>query len=250
MKKNTQMVLLSLYYDVNSSTIHRVPVERLQWLTPELTDGGFRSLLHVLRKQKLITVQKALGVSRASITHYGAKQLEAEFPALNSRWDSWDGSWDCMVFLSAPSFDKQFRYLRNLVVSEKAFPLSRGVYLAAHSFSQRVVSECVESYFGNVTIFSVGSWKVATEAEIIISHYGLQDVAEASSGISKEVSSLIEAVDTKKRLLEKQKESIYLVYDRVNEILLEDPGFCTFYFSDAPSLKNTLYTLNHFLSIG
>lgn len=250
MKQNTQRILLALYYDVTAAQVHRVAVDRLQWLTPDITDGGFRSLLYVLKKQKLITVQKALGVSRASITHHGLKQLEAEFPALNSKWDSWTGNWDCMVFLEAPSFDKQFRYLRNLILSERALPLSRGVYLAADGFSQKVIEECENSYLEHVSVFSVGEWKIAAEAEIISSYYGLSDVAEAYSGISKEVSALTNLFDTKKSMLKKQKKQIHLVYDRVTAILAEDPGFCTFYFPDAENIKTSLLSVNRLLSIG
>lgn len=245
MKKNTQKILLALYSTLPTHTQkRRVSYESLQLVVPELTSGGFRSLLFVLKKQGIITTQKVLGVSSVSITQHGVVLLEQEFPALSSKWEHWDGKWECMVFLEAPSFDKQFRYLRTLLIAEGALAISRGVYMAPGGFSDKVVKECQLSYFRGVLLFSVGTWKIATESTFVIEKYGLLDIAELYSGISKDVSRMLKTVIYKKELIYQSKNYINLVYDRVASILAEDPGFCTFYFPEIPKVKKLLEELN------
>lgn len=248
MKKNTQKILLSLFTEV-STVKNRIPLSVLQCIVPELTAGGFRSLLFTLKKQGVISTQRVQGVTTASITHYGTTLLESEFPALSSKWDDWDGSWECLLFMDSPAFDKQFRYLRTLLLSEGALVVNRGVYIAPGGFSQIVLKECRNAYHSSVLLFSVGDWKIATESSFIIEKYGLLDIAEGYSGLSRDVGRLIEISISEKGLIEGNKSGIHLVYDRVVDILLEDPGFCTFYFKEVEKVKNILSRLSDSLAI-
>ena len=248
MKKNTQKLLLALYSKTGELK-NRVALQNLQSVVEDLTDGGYRSLIHVLKKQGLITTQRFLGNTTVSITHHGSVLLESEFPALSSKWDEWDGKWDCLVFIDSPSFDKQFRYLRKILLSEGALAVSRGVYISPGGFSEVVLQECHQSYNQHLIIFSVGEWKVAAEASFIIEKYGLLDLAETYSGISRDVDRLLKSTYNKKRLIDKDKKDIYLVYDRMVSILLEDPGFCTFYFREVEKVKSILLRLNTILSL-
>jgi len=247
MKKNTQKILLSLY-SKEGELKNRVKTNDLQMIVPELSDGGFRSLIHVLKKQNVITTQRLLGYTYVSISHHGTLLLESEFPALSSKWEDWDGKWSCLVFMDSPSFDKQFRYLRKLLLSEGALAISRGVYISPGGFSQVVIKECQTSYISNVLVFSVGDWKIAAESSFIIEKYGLLDVAETYSGVSNDVTRLIKSDDGEIRLTDSQKISLNLVYDRLVEVLLEDPGFCTFYFKEVENIKNIVLRLNSLIS--
>ena len=248
MKKSTQKILLALYTDTGEVK-RRVHLSNLQLLVPELSDGGFRSLLFVLRQQGIIVTQKMLGVSSVSITHHGTVQLEAEFPALSHQWDSWQGKWEILVFLDSPKFDNQFRYLRNLLISEGALLISRGVYLCPGGFSQTIQNEYEDRYRSHVLVFSVDTWKSVAESIFVTEKYGLLDVAESYSGISREVDRLINTCVSKKGLINRSKIDINLVYDRIRVILLEDPGFCTFYYSEVPHIKKSLLRLNSLISI-
>jgi len=153
-----------------------------------------------------------------------------------------------LVFMDSPSFDKQFRYLRKLLLSEGALAISRGVYISPGGFSQVVIKECQTSYISNVLVFSVGDWKIAAESSFIIEKYGLLDVAETYSGVSNDVTRLIKSDDGEIRLTDSQKISLNLVYDRLVEVLLEDPGFCTFYFKEVENIKNIVLRLNSLIS--
>lgn len=247
MKKNTQKILLALYSGVEEIT-NRVPVTNLQALVAQLSGGGFRSLLFALKKQEMIVTQKVLGVTTVSITHHGTMLLESEFPALSRKWDTWDGKWECLIFMESSLLDKQFRFLRNLLISQGALAVNRGVYLSPGGFSEIILKECQNSYYSNVLIFSVQTWKLATESSFVIEKYGLLDLAEAYSGVSNDVSRLLKMVIDKKRLTNRDKVNINLVYDRVVEILLEDPGFCTFFFKEVENIKNILLRLNSLIS--
>ena len=248
MKKNTQKILLSLYTKAGEVK-NRVKLENIKALVPDLSDGGFRSLIHVLKKQGVINTQRVLGSTSINITHHGSILLEAEFPALSTKWDQWDGSWSCLVFMDSPSSDKQFRYLRKLLIAQGALPISRGVYMSPGDFSDIVLKECQTSYRSSVLIFSVGDWKLAAESSFIIEKYGLLDLAETYSGLSSDVGRLLKTINDENRLIDSVKSDISLVYDRVIEVLREDPGFCTFYFKEVENVKTILLRLNAIISI-
>lgn len=247
MKKNTQKLLLSLYFSKNQVQ-NRVPQEIVKILLSSLSDGGRRSLLFLLKRKNLIDSERVLGKTTVSLTNYGVTQLEAEFPALSQKWDSWEGEWECLVFLSAPKSDQQFRYLRQLLLSEGAINVSRGVYFAPKSFSDVVLSTCRNLYLSNLLLFSVGDWKIVNERSVIIEKYGLLDIVESYSGVSRDVDRLLVLLNDKKRAVDSLKNDINLVYDRLVAILVEDPGFCMFFFPQAILAKEILLRLNSSVS--
>lgn len=230
------------------ATGSRIKLSNLNVVIPNLTEGGKRSLLHVLKKNGLINSERVLGTTSIGITQHGIKALEDQFPALSSKWDAWTDNWDCLVFTQAPKSDKQFRYLRTLLVSEGAVSISRGVYASPFSFSERVTQECSDMYRDSILMFSVGSWKIASLRSLVIERYGLLDVVESYSGISNDVSRLLTSVDTNNRLLDRHKIEINLVYDRLVDVLQEDPGFCQHYFKESPKIKEILSKLNLMIS--
>ena len=123
------------------------------------------------------------------------------------------------------------------------------MYLAPGSFSEVVLKECHVSYLANVLLFRIQSWKIGTQASFVIDKYGLVDLVETYSGISSEVSRLIEIVGREKRLIYKHKKDISLVYDRVMSVLLEDPGFCSFYFAEVPKPTSIVSNLHSLISL-
>lgn len=285
MKRNTQKLLLALYsetgslpekiriknedqyyrpFSSNNENEHvierdsnwekmrarggRIKLSNLNIVLSDLTEGGKRSLLHLLKKSGLINSERVLGSTSVGITQHGIKALEDQFPALSPKWDMWQGSWDCLVFVKAPKSDSQFRYLRSLLVAEGAISISRGVYASPISFSEKVTRECEQMYRESILMFSVGSWKIASLRSLIIDKYGLLDTVESYSGIINDVTRLLTVVDAKKRLTDRYKTELNLVYDRLTDILTEDPGFCRHYFNEVPNAKEILYKLNSIIS--
>lgn len=273
MKKNTQKLLLSLYSSIDSlpSTLRtkdeslinrkfegiteskslesaRIKISNISHLTPDLSDGGRRSLLHVLKKGGLINSERVLGTTSIGITQHGIKAIEDHFPALSSRWDDWLGDWDCIVFVKAPKSDKQFRYLRTLLVNEGFISISRGVFISPFSAPSKVLQECNDLYRDSIMMFSVGKWKIASLRSFIIEKYGLIDVVEAYSGISNDVTRLLTSMNKDKRLMSRYKTELNLVFDRLIDVLNEDPGFCGYYFKESPKVKSIMLRLNLILS--
>jgi DNA-binding transcriptional regulator PaaX len=243
MKKNTQKILLALYAPLGKFR-NKVAVDDLKRVVPQLSDGGFRSLLHNLKKNNLVSTRKLLGQTTVSLTHQSEALLEVQFPALSNKWDDWSGNWECMVFLSSPKTDKHFRYLRKLILDHGCLTINRGVYIAPDSFSEVVINECRQSYRGSVLIFSVDTWKIAIEDDFIIDSYEMLDIAEAYSGISKDITRLTSKKNTQINAIDRSKEDISMVYDRVIENMQNDPGFITFYLPSAPKGKELLFQLN------
>jgi DNA-binding transcriptional regulator PaaX len=247
MKNNTRKLLVSLY-SPNGENPVRIKLSHTKVILPDLTGGGRRSLLHILKEKGLIVSERVLGKTSISLTPHGRQEIEAQFPALSSKWDAWQGSWDCLVFVKAPKTDKQFRYLRTLLVSEGAISISRGVYISPSSFSQKVIVECRELYRDSTLLFSVGEWKIADLRSLIIEKYGLLDTVETYSGISNDIKRLLISVATHNRLIDRHKIDINLVYDRLVSVLSEDPGFSKHYFNEIPNIKGMISDLNSLLA--
>ncbi len=227
---------------------HRIKISTIETLIPNLTDGGKRSLLHVMKKSDLINSERVLGVTTIGITQHGIKALEKQFPVLSNKWSSWTGNWDCLVFVKPPSSDHNFRFLRNLLVEEGAISISRGVYISPGSFSDRVVADCSDIYRNSVLMFSVGEWKIASFRNLIVAKYNLIDLVESYSGISNDVSRLLTYIDTNKRLTNSSKIDINLVYDRLIDVLGDDPGFSHYYFNDSPKPLELISKLNYLVT--
>lgn len=240
MKKNTQKLLLALF-SIQDSVDTFLPISVISKLLPQLSEGGKRSLLHTLKKNRYIIQTKVSDKTLVSLTNFGREALTRRFPALQDHWDTWTGEFDCLVFTQSPATDKQFRYLRNLLIEDKAVAINRGVYIAPFSFSERILAECKQTYYNSVILFSIKEWKIAVERSVIFEKYSLTDIIETLSGVSSDITRMISIFEIHKRLTEGQKKEISLVYDRLAEILTDDPGFCHFYF---PSLPRTNAILN------
>ena len=125
MKKNS-LTLALLLYPIGESQGRSLSLEQVHTLLPGLTSDGRRSLLYHLEKETILFSERVLGVLQYSLTEHGQRQLMELFPALDSKWDTFTGAWQCMVFQQAPKSDQQFRYLRAQLVREHAVQLSRG----------------------------------------------------------------------------------------------------------------------------
>ncbi len=277
MKKNTQKILLTLFNTINTSSSERlinskaslqekskdisgviqpknsygrvgVKQESIGLVTPQLSNGGRRSLLYTLKQKGVINSEKVLGTTWLSLTSYGLQLLEAQFPALSSSWKVWQGEWDCLVFLKPPKLDQSFRYLRSLLLSAKAVSVTRGVYFLPSLFSEQVTKECWGSYRDSVLIFSIAKWKLANLRRLVIEKYGLLDLIDSYSGVSKEIDKLLKEIDTEKGLTQSRKQEINLVYNRLRDLLIEDLGFTTYYFPQTISGRELLTRLNQVLT--
>lgn len=241
MKASSQKTLLLLYPTTPQPVA--LPTTVINLLLPELTPGGRRSLLHHLQAQKYLYREEVVNTTYLSLTNKAIKGLEALFPALQPKWDTWNGELQILVFLRAPQGDPQFRYLRNLLISEGAISISRGVYAAAGEFSARVLSECQNTYAGSVVVCSVAEWIEGSPRELLLQEFAVGDFAGAYSGISREISVLLEKCKSNVRLVDRDILAFDMVFSRFWEIIADDAGFGSFYYPQASNAKIVLRDL-------
>lgn len=239
MKKNAQLVSM-LSYPVNDSQVAYMTSSAAHIVLPTATAGGVRSLLHHLVKTGAFSQEKLENQQRFYITEEGAEQLKALFPALDSRWDTFSGNWDCIVFQQAPKSDPQFRYLRTQLVSERAIQLSRGVYCIPGVLPESLSVLCKKMYKNSVAIFSVESWKQGFERSTVIRNLSLADLATAYSSISREIDQLLMVSASKVSLTDQQKKAFLSACDRFRDTLRDDAGILTYYYPNGVSARDVL----------
>lgn len=247
-KKNAQKVLLTLFTPQHERSLV-TPVEKLQQVTPDLTESGYRSLLLFLEGKKLIYREKVFGHVSVGITDEGRRTLTALFPSLQNKWQTWQGTWMVLVFLQAPKTDSHFRYLRSLLLAEQAIPLSRGVYLTADSFSQRLLLECQSLYPQSVAIFSVHRWEMGLDRPLIINYYDLAAKAEAYSSTGNQLNQLLGKNQLNKNSTNQLKNHISPLIDRFLIFLREDPGFIKHFFPDTPDASEIIAKLQKVIAL-
>ncbi len=245
MKKNAQKILLCLYsFSKNDQII--LSASQLKLCVPDMTDGGYRSLLLFLQRKKYLVKENVGGSLYYSLGKLGREVLRAKFPALNETWQHWNGEWSAMAFIKAPKSDPQFRYLRQLLLGDHVLPLARGVYLAAGGFSPQVINICNTLYQDSLIIFSVGEWEFGLDRPIIVEYYDLASIASVYSSIGTSIDQLLNIFNNSKNRTDQQKLLITTTIDRLWSGLKEDPGFTTYYFPgllDIASLLKKIYLL-------
>lgn len=239
MKKNAQLLSM-LSYPLNESQVVFMTTAAAQQVLSATTSGGVRSLLHHLTKSGVYSQEKLEKEVRYYLTEDGAEQLRAAFPALDARWDSFAGEWECIVFQTAPKSDPQFRYLRTQLVAERAIQLSRGVYCTPGSLSDAVTVLCKKMYRDSVSIFSVGSWKLGFERSTVIRNLSLGDLATAYSSVSKEIDQLLMVLAIKGSLTDQHKNSFLSACDRFRDIVQEDVGILAYYYPNGSTARSVL----------
>lgn len=247
-KRNAQKILLTVFTSQQQSPLV-VSSDKLRLVVPDLTETGYRSLLLFLINKDLLFREKVFGAVSVGITDQGRKALISLFPALDDRWQVWNGQWMVLVFLEATKTDPHFRYLRSLLLQEQALVLSRGVYLAAGSFSHRIMQECESLYSSAVAVFSVDTWYRGLNRPLIVNYYDLTAKVEVYSGISGDVSQLLGKVMQNKNSTDQQKTNISSIIDRLIDSLREDPGFIKYFFPDVPGVTRILSDLQKIINI-
>ena len=241
--KNTTKKLLTWLYSPHVHAPLLVKTEDVAWLLPELSPAGLRSLLTHLVAQDLIFREEHQQEMCYRISQSGVTALSQAFPAFSPSWQYWQGGWSCLVFLSSPKSDPQFRYLRTVLIKEKARALSRGVFIYPGSFTSEVLDICHQLYRSHVAIFGFSQWVMGDERSLAISLFALDDIKSIYSGISKEIKSLLTQIDDKKGLTHQQKSEVRGMFERLLPAIEQDPGFLQRYFPGEKTALDILASL-------
>lgn len=228
MKKNSKMILLSLFY--KKPPIQQVSVDVLHMLFPDLTQSGWKSLIHYLESDGYLHIHQLGKTKSASLSEKGRRTVMAHFPALDEVWLDWNGGWSVMLFLESPVADPQFRNLRRLLIKDNCYQIKRGIYITPHKFSSNIISLCQSLYSQSILIGTISSWNFGFELNTIFRGLSLFDIHEVFSGISKEINDLLRDFLQNKSPTDIEKKQLFLVFDRYYENLSQDPGFIRYYF--------------------
>ena len=248
MKENSIRILTWLYPKDSSS--RWVDVEELSLFLPNMTKSGLQSSLLFLQKRKRILLEKINSIQAVSITSYGMKSLEKEIPAFSQQRRQWKGDWWAIVFLKAPDHDKNFRFLRRVLLAEHSLPLTRGVFLFPGPITEKISYELRQSYEGLVMVAPFKNWTFGDDREIIGSILQMSDLANSYSSISKEITTLLEKETNIKGAVDQSKMEISSVFDRLFVSLANDFGVIHEYYPHVPSGVDLVFSLQELSSIG
>ncbi len=247
MKENSKKILLFLYPSAKESWW--LSFSQLEQLLPELSVTGLHSSLFLLDKKDLLRIDKTKSEWRYSLSSHGQSYLEDLFPALTNINEEWRGEWSIMVFLSAPSTDKNFRYLRSFLTQNRAISLTRAVYLYPGLMTEKIKMELQKSYKNAVLVLKVKEWLFGDDFKIIGSKAGLTDLLELYSSISKELDRLISIKLNKKEFTQQEKNNFFSALNRFLGILENNIALLTFYFPEVEEPKKLLAKLQNCLLI-
>ncbi len=249
MKQTSQVLLTALFPLAQGNPSVALSSKQLRFLVPDLSDSGFKSLLYLLEQQEQVSREFGGSEPVYTLTNLGKRAVEDEFPALSNRYDSWEGDWALLVFLTAPKGDPQFRYLRSVLLSQGAVALNRGVYLGAGGFSTRVMVELENEYRRSVVLMTVGEWQIGSEKPIVMKSLGLNDIAATYSGIGKQIDRLLEQNREKTSLKNQTKLTSVDLYHQFLSVLREDPGFTTRYIQRSTTSSELLSKLQQIFQL-
>lgn len=249
LKSNSKKLLLWLYPAAGTAR-RRVPYDEVQLILSNLTEAGRRSLIRLLEEKQLLLTDEIEGVLRLTLSSHGLAQLEADFPALKIKREGWKGDWSMVLFLKSPSSDKNFRYLRNLLVSSHCFGLKRGVYLRAGVLPENIQQTLQEAYRKSVVVINFDEWQFGDEQIVIGQKVNLKDTMNVYSGIGKEVKNLLTNFVHFNGLTDQQKSSFNSIFDRLFAALESDFGLIPNYFPEFSGGVELLSQLQQGLSSG
>ena len=232
MKLNSKKVLLYLYPLAGES--RRASYDQLKLFLLDLTEAGRQSLIRLLVEKQLIFSDELTGEQRLTISSHGQAQLELDFPSLKVDPDREQGQWSMLLFLSAPKIDKNFRYLRTLVLNNRCLALKRGVYLYPGKLPNAIQQTLQKTYRSAVIVVQFDQWQFGDENIIIGQKANFKDTISIYSGIGEELESLLTKLPNYKSLSNQQKQQINSIYDRLISALENDIGLLPNYFPQAP----------------
>lgn len=242
MKENTKRTLVWLY-DVTGDGRFLTKTQIAQ-VTPGLSVAGLQSLLYQLEKKQWLMSYQQSKQTVYSITQYGNKLIEAEFPSLSLLREQWKGSWSMIVCLQAPHSDQNFRYLREYLLARQCLSLTRGVFLYPDEQLPAQIQSTLETLYPHaVVVFQKVQWSWGDERKIIGQKLQLVTVQDLLSGVSNEATALLMEKTQINYTKDQSKTRFISLFDRFMAIIKQDTGLGRHYFSQEISARLILAQL-------
>lgn len=235
MPKQSTQKLLVLLFSQTTQTNTLVGYDALEYLLPDLSEAGRRSLIAHLYREGLIRKERVEKQTLFGSTQHGNRLVTAQFPALSAQTHESFTTWSLLTFLQPPKGDPQFRYLRNLLLSKNALNLNRGVYLLSSDTAMALTKDLEVNYRRAVLVTQIGEWQFGDERSFILENLALMDLQTLYSGISNEIDGLLRSLRFDSDLNYSQKTHIFSVFDRLYSLIQKDSGVFHHYFPKSPT---------------
>ena len=242
MKQSTLKLLVWLYHHPQQVAVRRQLPKILTTLKP----SGLKSLLFTAKRNYLINQEWIDGVDTVSLSSHGMEAVESLFPSLTQK-DGTDSHEQLLVFLTAPSRDQGFRYLRSQLNKHKAICLSRGVYYFPSEMPAELNVLLKQLYVGSVILWEIGLWKFGDKHAVIGQKTDVASMNSLYSGISSELDRLIEKNETQKIGKDQLNMEISILFDRFFGVLQADNSHSMASIREARSGKDILLRLQNLL---
>lgn len=218
--KDTSKKLLLLLGQAGSEELW-FSTKKLELFFPELTHAGYLSLLFLLEKKELIRINKLEGSWLLSLSPYGETALKELFPAFYLPSGELEQDSQLVLFLESISSDKNFRYLRNLLLKNQAIPLGRGSFLFIGGLPQVIREELQKHYRNAVLVLAVADWIVGDRYKVIGQRISAKDHFDIYSGVSREIERLTQLKSNQKGFMDTENKEFLLVFHRFLDLLTD-----------------------------
>lgn len=243
MKENTKLLLVWLYSERIGE--RWVSFREVEMLFPQLSQSGLRSLVFLLKKKSLVSLDERADGQYLCLTSHGKRALEVLFPAFSQERKEWGGEWSVLLFVEAPPSDNNFRYLRKQLLSNHWVTVKRGCYFYPGKIPERLLQLLDQLYRQSVLVFLAKDWSFGDETQIIGLKDSLKDILDSYSSISREIHQLIEKIDGKKELTYAYKDEITSLLYRLYQTFEFDIGITRYYFPQEREGRSLLFDLQN-----
>ncbi|MCA9369841.1 MAG: hypothetical protein H6774_02195 [Pseudomonadales bacterium] len=251
MRTTTEKLLLLTYPSTQEA--RGVPLDTLALLLPDHAPEGRRSLLYYLEKQGYVSLVEAGETRQIILLDRGTRHVHDRFPSFSTNNDQ---EWVIVMFRTAPKADAQFRYLRSLLMQRRAACIQSGVYLLPSNSFQTIQRELQVKYDGSVLVAEVGRWIFGSSSTIGLDYFHLNDALVNLSSISRDINTMLEKINSKKRLTSKVKMDYLSIVDRYYAVVDQDSGATKYCFPESKGvgqvlveLQNLHHTLSYYYRI-
>lgn len=233
MKINSRKFLVYAY----ALRERKLGYDQLVYLWPEMTDGGRRGVIAHLLKQRLISVTYNGKLANFRLSSIGKAWVEANYaqphPALPSQ-----AGWLVIIYPSLTTMAPKVKKLKQLLKTE-CTEFSPKLFFSHQELSTLLLAKLKREFFAQVAVVALREWLMGEPIDFQNSYLQKNGMENSLSGISSELSELI---DKKNLFLDMNHQSKLRLYSLLDRLFLlieqngEHPLGSQFDFSSAAEL--------------
>lgn len=246
--KPTTLRLLTVLFRQDTrldSVRFELPMAALPAIWPQMTAAGRRSQISFLVRRGWLTKKTLAGQNWLTGSTYSDQLVRQSLAAFNGF--TRPERWLLVVCLRSPEFDPQFKRLGAFLLGLSGCRISRGIYLVPDWYKHQIQDRIGLKYRSSVVIFDSGEWLVGDQSQLLSQWYAVADRVSIYSGISSEISSLLDDSQVSMSWSDQQKSHFVSVFDRWWELVSREDGLGPHLDSRVPNLVHLLSSLQQLL---